>query len=312
MAKLTIAIRADGSKKIGMGHISPMITLARELKRKHFNVVFITFSDPKTLEVLTKNHLPFKTITHPKAFSEIKKIILKLEPRLIINNTWQNESREHFAALKSSGSKIIGFYQTGLGLRECDVVINPLPSSFVDEKKVRGKYFFGPEYIIFSKDSRKIAQMSKKIPPQITNVVLAIGGTDKYDLTPRLETDVKKLLPQVKIDSPRNISQLDFLHLIHNSDLLITGGATTIFEAAFLAIPTIGVAQEQWEKKTILYAVTKGVCLYGGFRDEIFDRLEGLISDLNLNTRMMLSNKGKKLVDGKGLGRVIAIIKDLL
>lgn len=312
-SQVNLVIRADGSKKIGLGHVVPMITLAHELKRNHFNVVFITFSDPKTLEVLTKNHLPFKTITHPKAFSEIKKIILELEPRLIINNTWQNESLEHFAALKSSGSKIIGFYQTGLGLRECDIVINPLPSSFTDETKVRAKYFQGPKYLIFTPASEKFATGQKNFSEQIRKVVISIGGTDIYDLTPKVEKILSELLVEAELLAiSGGLTQMELFEKIHNCDLLVTSGATTLFESAFLGTPTIAIAQKVWEEKTAKYVESRGASIFADLRSSALANLVGTVKSLTVTKRQKMSLAGRKLVDGKGLGRVIAIIKSLL
>lgn len=313
-AKVDVIIRADGSKQIGMGHIIPMITLALELARNGLRISFVSFDDERTINALSVNRLPVNKIPDTKAFNEVRKHVYNLSPRLVIQNTWQNENEEHFKALKIAGGKLIGFHQLKLGLQQCNAVINPLPSSFArDKTNITADYFEGPEFMILSSDAQEIGKKDRKINDQIEKVVVSVGGTDSYNLSPGIEKLLKQILPRAEITAVTGgVPQTELFQLVHESDLAITAGGNSIFEFAHLGTPTVALAQETWEEKTIEFVEKHGAAVYAGFRDETLDNLAGIIRKLGAKRRQDMSTAGRKLVDGKGLQRVMAIIKNLL
>ncbi len=313
--KVDVVIRADGSKQIGMGHIFPMITLAKELKQQGHQVSFLTHKDPSTLAALKKNRLVYYPISSPAAYGEISRVIGRIRPSLIIVNTWKNESKPHFLAMKSANSPLIGFHQMNFGLRECNVVINPLPSAFtkVNPNKVRARYYFGPDFIVFDQKSQMLSKKAKNYPEVIKKVIIVLGGTDCHNLSPKIKETISHTLPSAVIKIVRGeLSQQELFLAIHDADIAITGGGNTIFEAAFLGTPSISLAQESWEEKTIQYAERHGTAVYSGFREVALDNIPEILKELTVKKRREMSSSGKKLVDGKGLQRIIAIIKDLL
>lgn len=314
MKDAPLLIRADGSKEIGMGHVVQMIALAKELKKQGIKPIFVTYKDPETINRLKRNGLLVKEISNPCAYREISAAVKEICPKIIIDNTWKNESYAHFKALKVNGSRLIGIVQTGLGLQKCDIVINPLPQSFVkNHDKIKAKYYSGLKYLIFDSKAQELASKIKFFSGPIKNIVMTIGGRDTHELGGQIKDHMQKLLPHTNIQLIKgDLNQWELFKLIHKADLAITGGGNTIFEAAFFGTPTIGIAQETWEKINTKYASNYNASINAGFRSGAYKNLSTALSLLTPQKRRQMSLAGQKLIDGKGLERTVMIIKNLL
>lgn len=313
-SRIDIAIRADGSKEIGLGHISPMVTLAKELSGRGYRVSFISYDDPGVMTILKRENIAVETISHPRSFDQIAKSVENLSPRLVVNNTWQNESSDHFSALKAKASRLVGFHQVDRGIDECNVVINPLPSAFLHLlRPPKENYCFGPNFLILPAEVT-VKRRQNRTRAGLRQAVVALGGTDTWGLSDRIKNDLADLLPHTKIAVPAGkLPQVRFCELLRESDLAVIGGGNLVFETAYLGIPSLAVATESWETETIDYARKRHSLYDLGFRLEVDkETLTHAVNRLTLRKRQQMSLAGKKMVDGKGLSRVIAIIESQL
>lgn len=318
--EVDIVIRADGSKDIGMGHIFPMSILAKSLQEVNHTVHFISLDDPYALEILTAHGLSYSTVPAVDSFDEIKSFIQQLKPQIVINNTWQNESSRHFEALSAAHSKIIGFHQMGLGLQRSDVVINPLPTVFLDVNpgEVKAKYFYGPDYLIIPPQLQSLSRQIKTGHQEISKVAISVGGTDKWNLGPTIQQSIAEILPRSDTEILTGGLYLEqFFRKLYEADLAIVGGGNTILEVAFMGTPTLGVADAPWEERAIQYAQKMGCSIYLGNNLDVqsatfTEYLRQKVADLTLEKRQAMSQAGKQLVDGQGLQRITEIINDLI
>lgn len=314
--KKSLVIRADGSKIIGIGHIMPMITLAHECKKRGIFVKFLTLDNPGVTRILTRENLPFKTISDTYAFNEIRKSVLQIKPAVIIVNTWRNENISHFNALKAAGSNLIGIYQTSNGLENCDFVINSLPVTFNKITKFPSstRYYEGLDYLIFSKEERYIALRPRRFEG-LKLITVAIGGTDTRNLAEIIRKNVLISIPNSIISVIKGgLSRLELFKLLQKSDLAITGGGNLVFESAFLGTPTLAIASEPWEINNIQYLEKRRAAVYLGYRNDIKSphfqkRFADILAKLNEKSAGQLSLNAKRLIDGKGLDRTLKIIE---
>ena len=144
-------------------------------------------------------------------------------------------------------------------------------------------------------------------------MVVAIGGTDLHGLTEEIVKIVQNTVANVRVNPIKgNLSHIKFLQAIQKADLAITGGGTTVFEAAFVGTPTITIAQAPWEEKTTYFVQDKQISIYCGLKKNALKKICWAIGRLTLSKRRKMSQSGQRLVDGQGLIRVMAIVNDLL
>ena len=56
-------IRADGSNKIGLGHLTRQIDIANELKKLNYNVIFLSKNYPEAIFLLKENQFEILKLT---------------------------------------------------------------------------------------------------------------------------------------------------------------------------------------------------------------------------------------------------------
>lgn len=67
-----IAIRADGSKNIGMGHIVRCIALYKKFNQKNLEIIFITNQNEDVESLLKYEKIKFIGITYETLYEELK------------------------------------------------------------------------------------------------------------------------------------------------------------------------------------------------------------------------------------------------
>ena len=151
----------------------------------------------------------------------------------------------------------------------------------------------------------------------ITRKILPYFFDKKYDVTvivgpSYLHLDeLKKIIPNQLnfkiIYNEKNISRR-FLE----QDLVISSSGITAYELACLGIPSILIPADEYQTKTSAEMEKMGFGINYGRWDNNFSKLDKLISfisDYSIREKMYLS--GRKLVDGKGLSRVLKKISEL-
>jgi spore coat polysaccharide biosynthesis predicted glycosyltransferase SpsG len=95
------------------------------------------------------------------------------------------------------------------------------------------------------------------------------------------------------------------------ADVAIIAGGLTKYETAVTGTPSISISPFERELQMCLKFERAGSLLHLGLRDRVDEEtitraVEKLVNDYHL--RQEISNRGKKMVDGKGTERIIAEI----
>ena len=106
----------------------------------------------------------------------------------------------------------------------------------------------------------------------------------------------------------KNISSILF-----NSDLVIAAGGIILYEAACVGVPTIAICHDKNQLETAMQFQKEGACvnlgLFKKFKiKELILNIETLSRDSKTLEKM--GQKGKKLIDCRGVYRVANIIKE--
>ncbi|MFC1904273.1 UDP-2,4-diacetamido-2,4,6-trideoxy-beta-L-altropyranose hydrolase [Chloroflexota bacterium] len=341
-------IRADGSVHLGLGHIMRCLALAQGLEKIGVSSVFtIRDYEPKVAELIRRCNFEVELI--PRGCDLKEDLLLTLElvsqyqVKLIIadlcnNDTLANidEFSQYLQGLKDGGRFLLTLDDLKAIPFPGDILINP---NYGAENWDHGfgsntKYLLGPAYFIFRQEFIEAARVEREIKTDAKNVLIAIGGSDPFDLTGKVVRVLSKLTLNLHIvlgidyteSKERELDETlkhcqgnyklvrvadNLTELMLWADLAITGGGLTKYETAVTGTPSIIIPQVDYLAELVREFEREGTALNLGLADsvgesDIIKAVERLLKDSAL--RALMSQRGKKLVDGRGIERIISEI----
>ena len=257
---------------------------------------------------------------------------------LIVDHYSLSADWERF--LKPKVSMIIVLDDLQVRNHFCDYFINPSivnfdEGTFKNKLPVLCKQFLGPQYSLLDPPYAALNDKRPDLQSKKVNVIfISFGGVDRDNWTCRIVKILSKIEfihYQLEIVVGPGFDSVDCLkklaakrgsvkvhvnvgnvhEIMANCDLAIGAGGTMSWERLCLGIPSVilGIAENQYEIVNSL--LEKGLCV--GVVDaqkESDEYISFLIQYLikNPSLRKIISNKGMKYVDGKGLQRVVNAI----
>jgi len=141
-----------------------------------------------------------------------------------------------------------------------------------------------------------IMERLNKTVPCKTKVSVIIGPYFENE-------DQKQFKNMVFYRHPQNINDL-----MSSSDIAISAGGQTLYELAFLGVPSVGICIGDDQKKNLKAFSKGGYCFYAGKIETkgIFTRLNALVNELLTDNKLRESMRARqlKLIDGFGPKRV--------
>jgi UDP-2,4-diacetamido-2,4,6-trideoxy-beta-L-altropyranose hydrolase len=284
-----VIIYCDGNKEIGFGHIRRTTSLAENLRKYGIPVVISGLSE------YSISYLPrveFST-------SKLKVVV--------------------FDSMIGVGDLILSFQNKGIITVTLDWFGNIVPDINIIvfphfEPKALLKSYVGFKNIIIRDEILNLPKIP--IADVFKNVVITLGGGDilhQSEIAAEIlnskgynVTVIKGPLAEVKVESLKYrtlINPTNFPDILNSCDWVITNGGGCLFEALYLGKPTFVLPQTELESRIALYARQSNYIVGIG--------MENLIK-LDSHKFKSVSEKSIKLVDGKGLSRIVSIIKQLV
>ncbi|MGL5764463.1 MAG: DUF354 domain-containing protein, partial [Sarcina sp.] len=159
-----------------------------------------------------------------------------------------------------------------------------------------------------------------QIKKEISSVLLTVGGSDNLNFTHTLLKEIKHFNSTInvvlgpvfkfneelksKYNKYGNIifhDNANMLELMKSSDVAISACGTTIYELAYLGIPTIGLVIVENQAKIGGFLNSEKIAMIS----EVHNVKNNLNSLRDQNLRKSLYEKMVGLVDGKGVTRII-------
>jgi len=323
-------ICVEASHQRGMGHLFRGLNLAKALKSESHKVVIVVNDDSASWEIIRKGEFDFEIVTYNDETNWEYRLIEKYKPQWWINDRLDT-TVNHAKKVCNSGISLVTFDDHGDGADFAQY--NFLAMDLLPEKKSSNGYY-GPKYIILNP---QIKEYEKAIHNHALNpnILITLGGSDTYGVTPRVLTALGSLANDVSftiIIGPnyehhkelniaiKNIGKQikvyhyvsDLLKIMSRSDLIVCGGGITLFEAAALGLPALTIANELHEVCIIEWFETNGCSINLGFHENKFeDRLlvEAMRLIENKESLLKMGRKGMSLVDCKGLSRILKLLR---
>ena len=332
-----IAIRCLTAPQTGYGNFRRCLYLAETLRKKNIEIYFIIDYNTSILSILRKKKFPFtyNSTRNNKTDSQFVSSFLSKNniSNIIIDMRDKGEKLSKF--LSKENHKQFFFDDAWSKKVYADILFNGTNvSDYHNYVKVNksAKLFLNTKYWIvpteFSKFRKKLVDIKQK---RKYTVIISMGGSDPNNITSNVIESIKNItsLKIIVIVGPffSHLSKLRKITKSHNNiklikpteklwkefsrvDIAISNGGNTLFELATMSVPTLTIPGFKHEIKYAEAFMSDNFSINLGFcqsnKKIIHSSLNDLLSDLSLRKKMCVH--GKKIVDGKGLSRVVKII----
>ena len=329
-----ILFRVDGNKDLGMGHIIRCLALSVALKKQYpdIEILFFTKYDEGFNAIIEKSFSCKKI--EEDGIDEIKK---EITSNSVVITDFLNTNNNYIRNLKNkTGSKIICIdNNTKLKHIDCDILIN---ANVLDEKvqlKVGStRYYLGIKYMILRNDF--IENREKKvINDDVKSILVMSGGADDPGFTMRAIRALQNIDNNINIkvvigpgfayqkeldDTLSNVNRnFDIIYhpeniveIMNKVDVAVTAAGIVMWELATLGIPSIEVPLAEHQAYVADVFEKSGAII--NMREEKPDEKNLLKTTMMLiydkQLRKELSENAQRLVDGKGIERVINLIRN--
>jgi UDP-2,4-diacetamido-2,4,6-trideoxy-beta-L-altropyranose hydrolase len=216
-----------------------------------------------------------------------------------------------------------------------DLILNQnvcADASLYDRRESYTRLLLGARYALLRREFLKLEKWHREIPQMARNVLVTLGGSDPDDVTLKVIRALENLqandieavvvvgasnpqydvLKSVVLGSPIAISlrknAQDMPSLMAWADVAISAGGSTCWELAFMGLPNLVLVLADNQRAIAERLDAAGVSINLGWHEnssppDIVRELTKLITMAGVRAEM--SRRGRQLVDGKGVNRVV-------
>ncbi|MBD3246389.1 MAG: hypothetical protein GF333_05195 [Candidatus Omnitrophica bacterium] len=324
-----VLFRLDAGGRHGYGHFFRSLALFRELRRVL----------PCRVVWAVKGKVPSSAVPRgvevvSSARQKVLSVIRRQSPALLIADVQGALNPDEAAQWKRQGGlKIVLFDGQGPAACYADRVVNSLlrcPFSG------RGR-LCGARYLVLRQEfaRARIRRGKRRTRKALKTVLLAVSATDPGDVSARLlkalnqvpgQFTVHAVLPPGKRgracyrrllkNSPHSIKVHERLlprqmaELAAEADIALTGSGITAYECACVGVPLITVNTAPWHRGRILLPEYGFSVHFAQVSSRGILRTMRTLRDPAARER--LSRRARAAVDGKGAGRIVEMLVDLI
>lgn len=325
-------IRVDMNETIATGHVMRCLSIAYAARCQGEETTFL-LADSRAVGILKEWDFPYIILNTcwnemDSELPVLKNIIFEREIECLLIDSYQ--VTENYLRQISDRTRTVYIDDVNSFLYPVDAIICYASywKKFQYDMRYPGKgLLLGPAYVPLRKEFSQCS--AKQIKPEVENLVLVSGGTDRYDVLNRLLGRIEKenykqivvicgtYYPKYehiceKYKKYENVKIFmavrDMKFYLDMADLIVTAGGTTLYEICAVGTPAISysIADNQLDNAKSLHE--DEIIDYAG--DARWDDIVGNILSLlklyhrNYTLREKRSFKMQALIDGEGARRI--------
>lgn len=334
--KNTIVIRADASVKNGTGHIMRCLALAHALKHNGNDACFAVSKCPDALLKQIKGDSFSVLRIKSKAGSlkdaqELAKFAKKNKSFWIITDGY-HFSDKYQDAIKDAGLHLLFIDDYGHCRKySADMILNQnlyAGTHFYPSTGTFTRLLLGTQYSLLRPEFLHYRHWKREVPEQASRLLITLGGSDPDNTTLKILKALKNLKFEVKAvigganphlkSIEKEISKSPNLQILKNisdmprlmewADIAFTSGGSTCWETCFMGLPNMIIYCADNQKPIAMSLDSAGAAMNLGHNRDLTGKalvsvLRKLAKDRAGRTEM--SEKGRRLVDGRGAERVV-------
>jgi spore coat polysaccharide biosynthesis predicted glycosyltransferase SpsG len=319
---MKLLIKTKGGHEQGLGDIIGSIALAGKAVERGIVTKIILDGEKPAIDLVRDSGFEWDEV---KTSTDFFLMLDAFSPDVVLLNQL-NSPLELVTEIKKRDILIATVDDTGPAAASADLRFNP---EYVIADAYCGHMFI-PLRLDYQRENLKERVVSK----EVHSILVTLGGSDTYGFTPKVVRALSGLTEEISItiiagpsfqhnreldlaigDSRRKFNVIhnvkDMIPFLRSADLAICSAGLTLFELACLGTPVVVICAEMFEEETAQYMEKNGFGTNLGFGVKVSEHaisqaVQSLISDHE--RRKSMSVKGKKLIDGAGVDRIIEII----
>lgn len=335
-----LLLRADASEQMGTGHLMRCLALAEYWRERGGEVVLATHCRLKLLlDRFRSEAVEIMRPTYPAASTgEADEISAETGSAAWIALDGYHFTAEYHECLSKNGRRVLLIDDNGhAGRYTADLVLDQnltAAESNYRERCRRTRVLLGTKYILLRREFRTANRDRSKQDGERTKVLVSMGGSDPENVMakvlralcgcdhveiravigagnqflPALHEIVRRSVPSMKLETNANMPSL-----MCWTDIAISAAGATLWELAFMGVPTLTVELMEHQRSIAQAFAKSGAGINLGWHGDLEDakivrELQSLATDPLRCCAM--SAKGRHLVDGRGVERVFAAMME--
>ncbi len=298
-SKSQIGIIVDAGPTIGYGHAVRCLRLASALIGETAVIFYPLSESCREFLLAAGSHGKFE-IGKPQLENNAL-------PPLVITDL--REAHGITADIRRNGSRHISIHDLGLAQCQSDVVIDgSVTTIFPYAPDEHRSLFVGPQYMITRET------VARKRPTE--TVLVTLGGGSTSNFAQKVSEEVWKtgLTPITTrgFIGSAPMTDAEFASAMATCCFAISGSGVTLYDLLASGVPTIAVGFDRLQLRTADAFHERGAVLSAGAIDRLSSGALVRACMEMLDNRSLvqrLSETGRMLVDGKGLSRVVEIVR---
>jgi UDP-2,4-diacetamido-2,4,6-trideoxy-beta-L-altropyranose hydrolase len=340
----SLLVRADASLAIGTGHVMRCLALAKAWQKTAGNVFCLMAESIAALEdrLVLEGVAVRKTAAAPGTAKDAEQTAVEARR---INAAWlvvdgYGFNPDFVRHLRAAGLRVLFLDDDGrFDFYAADVLLNQnisASSAMYDKREASTRLLLGLEYVLLRPEFLAEVQ-ARDYPATVRKVLVTMGGSDPQNVTRkallallRMEANLEvriivgsgspcedelQILAAQRVGFHLEKSPANMAPLMRWADIAISGAGGTVWELAYLGLPAIVIALSRDQREIARGLAENHVALSLGWHanlseERIGDALKSLLDDGE--RRRAMSERGRKLVDGRGAERVVAFLQNSL
>lgn len=331
----TLLIRADGDAQIGTGHVMRCLSLAAGWQASGGDAVLaIARSSPSLRARAALANV--RTIDLDVIPGSVDDAIQTVEQAGLNQAAWIVADGYQFngtyqQAVKSGGHRLLLVDDYGHARHYCaDFVLNQNLSAreeLYTHREPGTSLLLGTRYVLLSPKFLKYRQWRRHNPARARKVLVTLGGSDPGNATAKVidalqgaevearfvvggsNPHLNELSSAVRPPSSVVCDTPDMPELMAWADIAIAAAGSTSWELAFMGLPSLVLvlAENQFEVASAVDREGLGVNLGAPTEVGVVKKITAALSSslTDQGTREAMSRRGRMLVDGEGVSRVV-------
>lgn len=339
-----LLVRADASPAIGTGHVMRCLALSKAWQGTGGQVCCLMAENIPALEerLVREGITVTKISAAPGSLGDSEQTAAearRLGAAWVVADGYRFLP-DYIRKLKTAGLRVLFLDDDGrFDFYPADVVLNQnvsVSSAMYDKREPITRLLLGPEYVLLRPEFLAEPR-NREYPATVRKVLVTMGGSDPENVTRKvllalLQTETNfearivvgsgnprqdelQVLAAQRAGFQLEKSPVNMAPLMRSADLAISGAGSTCWELAYLGLPAIVIALSQDQQGIASGLAEHEVAVSLGWHanlseERISEALNSLLGDLA--RRQAMSERGMKLVDGRGAERVVTFLQNSL
>jgi UDP-2,4-diacetamido-2,4,6-trideoxy-beta-L-altropyranose hydrolase len=340
---MNLVIRADADASIGTGHVMRCLALAQACQAQGGETVFVTSCKSAGLRKRLSGE-GFQTILLRWPYPDPGDWVLSSKVLAAHPGSWVVLDGYHFAPSYQFRFKELGHPllviddMANFNHYYADVLLNQNihADQLVYSCEPYTRLLLGTRFALMRREFWRWRGWEREIPEVARKVLITLGGGDRDNVTlkvinalQRIEVDGLEAVVLVGSANPHlrklvsaSHSSESVVRIVRNAsnmpelmawaDVSVSAGGITSCEMAFMELPSLVVALADNQRQVVESLEAEGAARSLGWHedfgtDEASEVLSGLLRDPK--RRKDMARMGRKLVDGRGVDRVVRSLR---